>query len=222
MGRHMSLISKLRALATFGRGVVTTGLTPLHSGEDPIEFFREWFHEAERAGILMPEAMTLATASAEGAPAARIVLLKGVSQKGFTFFTNYGSRKSADLEGNPRAALVLHWAILERQVRIEGTVEKISREESQAYFSTRGRGSQLGAWASRQSEELDSRGTLEGRVREMNERFKGGDVPLPDFWGGFRVYPTKIEFWQGRASRLHDRLVYDREGDGWRVRRLYP
>jgi len=138
------------------------------------------------------------------------------------FFTNYGSRKALELEANPRAALVLHWPVLERQVRIEGDVARITPEESAAYFRTRPRGSRIGAWASEQSRPLESRAALEARVREIEQKYSGDDVPLPDFWGGYRLAPASIEFWQGKANRLHDRLLYSRETDGWKVTRLYP
>jgi pyridoxamine 5'-phosphate oxidase len=150
------------------------------------------------------------------------VLLKGVDERGFCFFTNYESRKSAELAANPRAALTFHWAILERQVRIEGTVERLSEAESFAYFRSRPRGSRIGAWASRQSAVLDDRETLEREVREHEARFAGRDIPLPPFWGGYRVIPTRIEFWQGRINRLHDRLAFERTADGWKSVRLYP
>ena len=145
-----------------------------------------------------------------------------MDERGFVFFTNYGSRKANELEENPRAALCFHWAVLERQVRVTGTVERISEEESQAYFSSRGRGSRIGAWASKQSEPLPDRAELEARVREARKRFDGDDVPLPPFWGGYRIRPESIEFWQGKADRLHDRLVFTRDGDDWSTERLYP
>lgn len=219
----MSIIAKLRTALTFGRGVVTRGLTPLDVADSPLSFFQRWYGEAEEAGIYLPEAMTLATSTADGRPSARMVLLKGVEDDGFTFFTNYESRKSRELEENPRGALVFHWPILERQVRVEGTVSRIPEEESEAYFRTRPRGSRIGAWASAQSRPVESREELEEAVRETEARFIEGDVPLPPFWGGWRLRPERIEFWQGRANRLHDRLLYERDGsDDWRVTRLSP
>ena len=189
---------------------------------DPVALFREWYEAAEEAGVPLPESMSLATADGDGRPSVRIVLLKGVDEDGFVFFTNYSSRKAEELDANPRAALCFHWAGQERQVRINGPVSRISREESEEYFRTRARGSRIGAWASEQSRPLDARETLEARVKAMEDRFGEGEVPLPPFWGGYRVRPETIEFWQGRADRLHDRLVFEREGDGWSTRRLFP
>jgi len=213
----------LQALLNLGRGVIA-GLPDPTGDEDPFRLFGEWYQTAEESGLFMPEAMTLATASPDGAPSARMVLLKGFDERGFTFYTNYESRKSVELDSNPRAALILHWAVLERQVRVEGAVEKVSREESEAYFRSRPRGSRIGAWASDQSRPLPDRKDLEARVRETEERFQDGDIPLPPFWGGYRVVPTAVEFWQGRVSRLHDRWVFQREGPGkpWTLERLYP
>jgi pyridoxamine 5'-phosphate oxidase len=217
----MSLLAKLRTLLTVGQGVVR-GLPDATADRDPIELFREWFAAASRAGIFLPEAMTVATATPEGAPSARMMLLKGVEAGGFVFFTNYESRKAAELAANSRAALVFHWAVLERQVRVEGKVERLSPVESEVYFRTRPRGSRIGAWASKQSRPLPDRAELEARVREHDARFAGGEVPLPPFWGGFRLVPERIEFWQGRLDRLHDRLRFERERGGWRAVRLYP
>ncbi len=201
---------------------MATGLSELKAGPDPIALFANWFAAARRSGILLPESMALASSTPDGVPSVRMMLLKGFGADGFAFYTNYESRKATELFENPRAAIVMHWPILERQVRIEGTVEKLPPEESEAYFETRPRGSQLGAWASQQSAELESRQVMERRYREHEAKFAGGDVPLPPFWGGFRLVPQHIEFWQGRLNRLHDRLRYTREGDGWAVTRLYP
>jgi pyridoxamine 5'-phosphate oxidase len=189
---------------------------------DPIDQFSRWFAEAEAAGIAEANAMTLATADRQGVPSARVVLLKGFGKNGFTFYTNYASRKGADLASNPHAALCFYWQTLERQVRIEGRVETVSRAESEAYFRSRPVAAQIGAWTSHQSEVIPSRATIEQREAELVARFGAGVVPLPDFWGGYRVVPRAIEFWQGRASRLHDRLLYIREGGNWALQRLSP
>lgn len=166
--------------------------------------------------------MALATATPDGVPAARMMLLKGVDRRGFVFFTNYESRKGRELLANPRAALVFHWAALQRQVRVEGSVERLTVAESEAYFRTRPRGSRIGAWASRQSADLSSRADLDRRVAEYEAKFAGQEVPLPPFWGGVRLRPAAIEFWQGRINRLHDRVRYTRTDGGWAVARLYP
>jgi len=187
---------------------------------DPLTQFRRWFVEAER-GQPNPEIMTLATATAQGAPSARMVLLRGCDERGFVFFTNFESRKARELGENPRAALVLYWPELERQVRIEGTVEIVPEAEADAYFRQRPRGSQLSAWASPQSQSVPNRDFLEERVRQVTERFPG-QVPRPPFWGGYRVLPEVIEFWQGGEHRLHDRLVYRRTPGGWLRERLGP
>ena len=217
----MSIKSVLRTIFTLGKGV-TKGLSEFTAGADPIVLFNTWFDEAKRSGILLPDAMSVATCTEDGWPSARMMLLKSADERGFVFYTNYGSRKGGELVLNPRAALVLHWPVLERQVRGEGTVERMSAEESAAYFATRGRASRIGAWASKQSEALEKREALQQHVQEYEEKFRGKDVDLPPFWGGFRLNPHRIEFWQGRADRLHDRLSYDREGDGWKITRLYP
>jgi len=217
----MTVPSLLRALFTLGKGVIR-GLSEEKAGPDPLALFAEWFKDAKRAGVYLPEAMSLATATSDGKPSARMMLVKGFDERGFRFFTNYESRKSDDLTANPRAAMVFHWGILQRQVRIRGDIEKLSEEESRAYFRTRPRGSQLGAWASEQSSVLENRRELVERFREHEQRFKDTEVPLPPFWGGYRLIPHSIEFWQGRANRLHDRLLYTRESDGWKVVRLAP
>jgi pyridoxamine 5'-phosphate oxidase len=191
---------------------------------DPFVEFARWFAEAQEAQVPDANAMTLATATADGSPSARIVLLKAFDERGFVFFTDYRSRKGAELEANPRAALVFYWAELDRQVRITGGVSLTSAEESERYFRSRPLGSRLGAWASHQSQVIPGRAALEADLREVEARFSDGDVPLPAHWGGYRVVPDVIEFWQGRESRLHDRIRYVREkgGRGWRVERLSP
>ncbi len=217
----MSLKILYTTLKTLGQGVIS-GLPEASDSRDPMDLFREWYELASGSRILFPDAMTLATADADGKPSARMVLFKGQDERGFRFFTNYGSRKAHELEENPYAALVFHWAALQRQIRIEGKIERLTHEESEAYFRTRPRGSRIGAWASKQSRRLERREVLEEAFSETDRRFKGEDVPLPPFWGGFRVVPNRIEFWQGRANRLHDRLRFVRVEDGWETERLYP
>lgn len=217
----MSVFNVIRGLFTSGHSVVS-GLPDDVEQQNPIDFFSRWFSDAEKSGLLMPEALTLATASNNGQPSARMVLLKSFDENGFVFFTNYGSRKSRELAENPKAAMVFHWGILQRQVRIEGVVTKVSQEESKEYFLSRARGSRIGAWASKQSMELKNREELEQRELRYEEKFKDKEIPLPDFWGGFRLNPERIEFWQGRMKRLHDRVVFERSVDGWTTSRLYP
>jgi pyridoxamine 5'-phosphate oxidase len=190
--------------------------------DDPIERFQEWFREAEQAGVEVPEAMTLATAGADASPSARMVLLKGADDEGFVFYSGYVSRKAGELEQNPRAALVFYWRPLGKQVRVEGPVERVSEDESAAYFATRPRGSQLAAWASQQSQPLESREELERRYAELEEQYEGGEVPRPPHWGGFRLRPDTIEFWEHRENRLHDRFRYTRAREGWRAELLSP
>jgi pyridoxamine 5'-phosphate oxidase len=189
---------------------------------DPIRQFERWYGEAQAANVNEPSAMTLATADRNGTPSARVVLLKDVDQLGFTFYTDFRSRKAADLAENPRVALVFLWKEMERQVRVSGLAVRVSDSESAEYFATRPRGSQLGAWASTQSRVLGSRDVLEAALGAATVKFEDGPVPLPPHWGGFRVTPSEIEFWQGRASRLHDRLRYRREDDRWVMERLSP
>lgn len=200
---------------------------PLQLPSDPIDAFLQWFDEALKAGVADPTAMTLATASKAGRPSARIVLLKGTSvgrdgARGLEFFTNYASRKSQDLDENPQAALVFHWPAMRRQVRFEGRVEKLAVEESNAYFQTRPRGSRIGAWSSPQSRPISSREELEHFVRQSEERFKESEIPCPPFWGGWRLIPDHIEFWEERPFRLHERLVFDKNAAGWFIARLAP
>jgi pyridoxamine 5'-phosphate oxidase len=188
---------------------------------DPLRQFRRWFEDAGRAGVAMPEAMTLATASAAGRPSARMVLLKAADERGLAFYTNLESRKARELGENPHAALLFHWQPLGRQVRVEGRVERVPADEAEAYFRTRPLGSRIAAWASPQSRPLASRDELERRVAAEAARH-GDDPPLPPHWGGFRLVPAAFEFWQHGDDRLHDRVRYDRDGDGWSRTRLAP
>ncbi len=198
------------------------GLREADLAPDPIEQFRRWFGEAIAAGLHEPNAMTVATSTPDGRPSARVVLLKGFDERGFVFYTNHEGRKGRELEENPYCALVFYWGELERQVRIEGRASRVPGEESDAYYESRPRGSRLGAWASAQSREVGDRATLEEGLRSLEAEYEGRDVPRPPFWGGYRVEPEAVEFWQGRENRLHDRLVYRRAPGGWEVVRLQP
>jgi pyridoxamine 5'-phosphate oxidase len=198
------------------------GLLESEVDPDPIVQFGHWFEEAQRADLVEPTAMTLATASRDGVPSARMVLLKGFDQRGFVFFTNYDSAKGRELTQNPKAALVFWWGPLERQIRVTGTVTRVSEPESDAYFATRPVGSRIGAIASKQSSVLKGRESLERMVEELTQRYRDGTIPRPAHWGGFRLEPGAIEFWQGRPDRLHDRLRYTKDGSRWKIDRLSP
>jgi pyridoxamine 5'-phosphate oxidase len=189
---------------------------------NPIDRFAALYEQAKKAIPVDPNAMVVATVGANGRPSARVVLLKDFDQRGFVFFTNFQSRKGEELQGQPVAALVFYWAPLERQVRVEGRVTIVSEQEADAYFQSRARGSQLGAWASQQSQPLPSRESLEQRVEELTRQYEGKTIPRPPHWSGFRVVPDRIEFWHSRPSRLHERMVYLREADTWRIEMLYP
>jgi pyridoxamine 5'-phosphate oxidase len=197
-------------------------LDPAGVAPDPIEQFRIWLHAAREAGIFEPEAMTVSTVGDDGMPSSRYVLLRGLDERGFSFFTNYDSAKGRALAERPYAALTFGWLPLHRAVRVEGGVERLAPEESDAYFASRPRGAQLSAWASPQSTVIGGRDELDRAMAEAEERFAGGPVPRPPHWGGFLVRPARIELWQGRLNRLHDRLRYVRAGDGWRIERLAP
>ena len=210
------VISQLR------REYVSHPLTEESVSSNPLDQFHVWFQKVMQVDQPDPEAMTLSTATMEGRVSGRIVLLKGFDQQGFVFFTNYSSRKSVELNMNPLAALTLYWPVLNRQVRIEGKIEKISPEESQEYFRTRPRGSQIGAWASPQSSDIKSREVIENRIAELEQQFGDGEIPCPPFWGGYILKPDWIEFWQGRESRLHDRILFTLRQDRWNISRLAP
>ena len=201
---------------------MTTGLDETTIDPDPIEQFQTWLNEAFAAKLPLPEAMTLATATPDGKPSARMVLLKQVDHDGFVFYTNYNSVKARQLDANPYAALVFYWAQLDRQVRVEGSVSKTSAEESRDYFATRPRESQIGAWASEQSETIANRAVLEERALELEKMYFDREVDRPEHWGGYRLKPERIEFWKSRIGRLHDRIVYQRQGDSWTITRLAP
>ncbi|MBK1988442.1 pyridoxamine 5'-phosphate oxidase [Sphaerospermopsis aphanizomenoides BCCUSP55] len=212
-----------RSIADLRKDYTLQDLNEKEVDPNPFIQFKFWFEQALAAQLPEPNAMTLATSSPDGKPSARMVLLKNFDERGFVLFTNYNSNKGQEIAANPHAALVFWWAELERQVRILGTVEKISSEESDGYFEMRPPGSRLGAWASNQSEVIPSREILEAQLQEFQRKYENQEVPRPPHWGGFRVIPQEIEFWQGRSSRLHDRLLYTRLNDGgWKIERLSP
>ena len=213
----MSTLAEMRQEYSSG------GLTEAEAGTDPFALFRRWFEQAVAAGLHEPNAFALATATPEGSPSVRLVLLKLLDARGFTFFTNFDSRKGNEMAANPAVALVFPWHALERQVRVKGMVEVVTPEESDSYFATRPLGSRLGAWASAQSREIPDRAFLEAQHAELMAKYPDGNVPRPANWGGYRVLPTVFEFWQGRPSRLHDRIQFTRQADGsWRRCRLSP
>jgi len=202
--------------------MTTEGLDEKTIDRDPITQFQIWLNDAFTAKLPLAEAMTLATATLDGKPSARMVLLKQVDHDGFVFYTNYNSAKARQLDANPHAALVFYWAQLDRQVRVEGTVSKTSAAESQAYFSTRPRESQIGAWASEQSDVIASRAVLEERAIELEKKYGDREIDRPEHWGGYRLRPDRIEFWKSQIGRLHDRILYQRDGDSWAITRLAP
>lgn len=212
-----------KTIADLRQDYTLQDLSETKVNSNPFLQFKKWFDQTLSADILEPNAMTVATTTTEGKPSARMVLLKDFDERGFVFYTNYNSQKAQELAENPQAALVFWWAELQRQVRIYGRVEKILDPESDKYFYSRPLNSRLGAWASNQSEVIESREVLEKRLQELKDKYKNQDIPRPLHWGGIRVIPTEIEFWQGRSSRLHDRLLYTKNvDDSWKIERLSP
>jgi pyridoxamine 5'-phosphate oxidase len=211
----MNFIEKIKCLLTFGQGVALT-LPDILPETDPLALFEQWFDDAKRSGILLPESMSISTCDQNGQPHSRMVLLKEYNADGFVFYTNYGSNKSQDLEANNKISILFHWNVLQRQIRIEGEVSKTSAEQSQRYFHSRDRGSQIGAWASKQSNIITSPNELKDQEAFYKDKFSTLDeIPYPEFWGGWNVKPAYIEFWQGRASRLHDRVCFEKQNNEW-------
>lgn len=217
----MTLFEKLRCLFTFGQGVALP-LPKIDDNAEPHSLFKLWFDDANKSGILLPEAVSVSSVNTNGQPSSRMVLLKEFDNEGFVFYTNYGSRKSNELSDNDKVALLFHWNVLQRQIRIEGCVERVSSEQSARYFHSRDRGSQIGAWASRQSQKVQTETELAEKVDYYTKKFAGKEVPLPEFWGGWRVKPNYLEFWQGRANRLHDRVCFEKSNSGWQNFKLQP
>lgn len=218
----MTLFEKLRCLFTFGQGVALP-LPQITETSQPDALFKLWFEDANKSGILLPEAMSVSSCDSQGQPSSRMVLLKDFDEKGFVFYTNYGSRKSHDLSDNNKVALLFHWGVLQRQIRIEGVVEKVTEQESADYFHSRDKGSQIGAWASKQSQKLTHDSELTERMSHFQSEYGNKEeVPHPKFWGGWRVKPHYIEFWQGRANRLHDRVCFEKQDGQWHNFKLHP
>lgn len=217
----MTLLEKLRCLLSFGQGVALP-LPEINPKTLPNDLFSTWFDDAKKSGLILPEAVSVSTCGSDGQPKSRMVLLKEFNELGLVFYTNYASDKSQQLRENQKVALLFHWSVLQRQVRIEGEIELVDKETSEAYFHSRDRGSQIGAWASKQSSHLASDTELSDNVKYYEKKFKDQEVPLPEFWGGWRVIPSYFEFWQGRSNRLHDRLCFEKSTEDWTHFKRHP